>query len=151
MLNKDLNSILNEALIHAKEKRHEYITIEHVFYVLLENDHIRKILRKCGANINFLSERIRSHLESVFKPLPEDIAHSPFETVALARVIDSMISHVKGAEKREARVEDLLIALYEEERSYSVYLLKQQGVTKYKIMEIVTRERQRKKKNKRGW
>jgi len=143
MLNKDLNSILNEALIHAKEKRHEYITIEHVFYVLLENDHIRKILRKCGANINFLSERIRSHLESVFKPLPEDIAHSPFETVALARVIDSMISHVKGAEKREARVEDLLIALYEEERSYSVYLLKQQGVTKYKIMEIVTRERDR--------
>ncbi len=141
MLSKELNSILNEALIHAKEKRHEYITIEHVFYVLLENQHVRNILTKCGANIEFLRERIRSHLESVFKPLPEDIAHSPFETVALARVIDSMIAHVKGAEKREASVEDLLVALYEEERSYSVYLLKQQGVTKFKLIDVITDEK----------
>ena len=141
MLSKELNSILNEALMHAKEKRHEYITIEHVFYVLLQNKSIQNILIKCGANIEFLRERVKSHLESIFKPLPEDIAHSPFETVALARVIDSMIAHVKGADKREASVEDLLVALYEEERSYSVYLLKQQGVTKFKVIDVITDEK----------
>ncbi len=146
MLNKELNSILNEALMYAKENRHEYITIEHVFFVLLQNEHIQKILKKCGANIDFLRERVKSHLNSVFKPLPEDIAHSPFETIALSRVIDSMITHVKGADKKEANVEDLLVALYEEERSYSVYLLKQQGVTKFKIIEIITEERDRRRR-----
>ena len=141
MLNKELNSILNEALEYAKKSRHEYVTIEHVFYSLLTNEYAIEILKECEADTDFLHERIRTHLDSVFKPLPEDNYHDPFETVALARVIDSMITGMKGAEKSEANVGDLLVALFEEERSYSVYLLKQQGVAKLSIMEAITKDK----------
>ncbi len=141
MLNKELNSVLNEALEFAKKNRHEYVTIEHVFYSLLTNEMAIEILKKCGADTDFLHERIKTHLDSVFKPLPQENYHDPFETVALARVIDSMISHIKGADKKQATVGDLLAALFEEERSYSVYLLKQQGVSKLAILEAITEEK----------
>lgn len=141
MLNKELNSVLNEALEFAKKSRHEYVTIEHVFFSLLTNDQAIKILQKCGADTAFLLERIKTHLDSVFKPLAEENYHDPFETVALARVIDSMITNIKGAEKKQASVGDLLAALFEEERSYSVYLLKQQGVSKLAILEAITEEK----------
>jgi ATP-dependent Clp protease ATP-binding subunit ClpA len=138
MLNKELNSVLNEALELAKSSRHEYVTIEHVFFSLLTNDQAIELLKKCGADSDFLHERIKTHLDSVFKPLPEDNYHDPFETVALARVIDSMITQIKGADKKQANVADLLAALFEEERSYSVYLLKQQGISKLQILETIT-------------
>ncbi len=138
MLNNELNSVLNEALEYAKKSRHEYVTIEHVFYSLLTNEQALEILKKCGADTEFLHERIRTHLESVFKPLPAENYHDPFETVALARVIDNMITNAKGADKQKASVEDLLVALFDEERSYSVYLLKQQGVTRLAIAEVIT-------------
>ncbi len=141
MLNKELNSVLNEALEFAKNSRHEYVTIEHVFFSLLSNEQAIELLKKLGADTEFLYERIKTHLDSVFKPLPEDNYHDPFETVALARVIDSMITHIKGAEKKQANVGDLLAALFEEERSYSVYLLKQQGISKLEIAETLTEEK----------
>ncbi len=141
MLNKELNSVLNDALEFAKKSRHEYVTIEHVFYSLLTNEQAIEILKKCGADTEFLHERIKTHLDSVFKPLPEENYHDPFETVALARVIDNMITSIKGADKKQASVGDLLVALFEEERSYSVYLLKQQGVSRLNVVESVTEEK----------
>jgi len=146
MLNKELNSVLNEALEFAKNSRHEYVTIEHVFFSLLTNEQAIELLKKIGADTKFLHERIKTHLDSVFKPLPEDNYHDPFETVALARVIDSMITQIKGADKKQANVGDLLAALFEEERSYSVYLLKQQGVSKLEIMEALTEEKHKEEK-----
>ncbi len=143
MLNKELNSVLNEALEFAKSSRHEYVTIEHVFFSLLTNEQAIELLKKIGADTEFLHERIKTHLDSVFKPLPEDNYHDPFETVALARVIDSMITQIKGADKKQASVGDLLAALFEEERSYSVYLLKQQGVSKLEIMQSLTDDKQK--------
>ena len=144
MLNKELNSVLNEALEFAKKSRHEYVTIEHVFYSLLTNEQAIEILKKCGADTEFLHERIKTHLDSVFKPLPEENYHDPFETVALARVIDNMITSIKGADKKQASVADLLVALFEEERSYSVYLLKQQGVSRLNVVESITEEKHEK-------
>jgi len=138
MLSNELNSVLNEALEFAKKSRHEYVTIEHVFYSLLANEDAIAELKKCGADTEFLHERLKTHLESVFKPLPDDSYHDPFETVALARVIDSMIAQVKSSDRKEANVGDLLLSLFEEERSYSVYLLKQQGVTKLIVMDALT-------------
>ncbi len=138
MLNKELNSVLNEALEFAKSSRHEYVTIEHVFFSILTNEQAIELLKKLGADTKFLHERIKTHLDSVFKPLPENNYHDPFETVALARVIDSMIQQIKGADKKQANVGDLLAALFEEERSYSVYLLKQQGISKLAIIEALT-------------
>ena len=138
MVSPALNSVLSNALEFTKTKRHEYITVEHIFYELLNTPSIKALLESCDANIEFLRQNILSHLDSNFRPIPSQTPHQPFETVALNRTMERMIAHVKSAGKDEASPEDLLIALMDEERSYCVYLLTQQNISKLTLQEAIS-------------
>ena len=138
MISNELNTIFKEAVKLAKKNRHEYLTVEHIFLALISNKEGQRILRSIGANIDLLCEKLQQHLKSSLKPLPKDVVREPFETVALSRVIENMIRHIQNADKKEATVGDLLAALFDEEHSYSVYLLKEQGIKKVDILEAIS-------------
>jgi ATP-dependent Clp protease ATP-binding subunit ClpA len=138
MISNQLNNIFKEALNYAKRMRHEYLTIEHVFLALLGSKEGEELLKRAGANTLLLKKKLIAHLERSLKPLPEHIRREPFETVALSRVVENMLRHIQKAEKKEATVGDLLAALFDEEHSYAVHLLKEQGVGKLDILEAIT-------------
>ncbi len=138
MISNELNTIFKEAVRLAKKNRHEYLTVEHIFLALLSNKEGLRILKSVGADIEILREKLEQHLKNTLKPLPADVIREPFETVALSRVIENMIRHIQNAEKKEATVGDLLAALFDEEHSYSVYLLKEQGIKKVDILEAIS-------------
>ncbi len=140
MISNQLNSIFKEAVRFAKQHRHEYLTVEHVFLALLGSQEGARILKKAGADTLLMRKKLIQHLENTLKPLPENLVREPFETVALSRVIENMIRHIQSAEKKEATVGDLLAALFDEEHSYSVYLLKEQGISKLDILEIISHQ-----------
>ena len=54
MLSKELEYSLNNAFKNAHDKRHEFITVEHLLLALLENDTAKPVLLSCGCNINTL-------------------------------------------------------------------------------------------------
>lgn len=137
MVSPALNSVLSNALEFTKTKRHEYITVEHIFYELLATASIKALLESVGVDVELIRQNTLIHLESNFQPVPKETPHQPFETVALNRTMERMIAHVKSAGKDEASPEDLLIALMDEERAYSVYLLKQQNITKLTLQEAL--------------
>ena len=136
MVSQELNSIFSDAISFAKENRHEYITVEHIFFALIHNQNIVEVLSECGVDV----EALRQTLQAYFSQNIEKISKTfePFETVSLTRVIENMMMQVRGAGKSEANLTDMLIALFDEEHSYSVQLLKQYGVEKLDILEIVT-------------
>ena len=138
MISNQLNTIFKEAVRYAKRHRHEYLTVEHVFLSLLNSREGEAILKEVGADVLTLKKKLIAHLENTLKPLPENVVREPFETVALSRVIENMIRHIQSAEKKEATVGDLLAALFDEEHSYSVYLLKEQGISKLDILEVIS-------------
>ncbi len=140
MISNQLNSIFKEAVRYAKRHRHEYLTVEHVFLALLNSQEGARILKEAGADTVQLRKKLIQHLENTLKPLPENVIREPFETVALSRVIENMIRHIQSAEKKEATVGDLLAAIFDEEHSYSVYLLKEQGISKLDILEIISHQ-----------
>ena len=140
MISNQLNNIFKEAVSYAKKHRHEYLTVEHVFLALLNSKEGEEILKKAGADTLLLKKKLIAHIENTLKPLPEHVVREPFETVALSRVIENMIRHIQSAEKKEATVGDLLAALFDEEHSYSVYLLKEQGISKLDILEVISHE-----------
>ncbi len=140
MISNQLNNIFKEAVNYAKKHRHEYLTVEHVFLALLNSPEGERILKEAGADTLLLKKKLISHIENTLKPLPENVIREPFETVALSRVIENMIRHIQNAEKKEATVGDLLAALFDEEHSYSVYLLKEQGISKLDILEIISHD-----------
>ncbi|MRI83388.1 MAG: ATP-dependent Clp protease ATP-binding subunit ClpA [Nitratiruptor sp.] len=140
MISNQLNNIFKEAVNYAKKHRHEYLTVEHVFLALLNSKEGERILRQAGANTTELKKKLIAHIENTLKPLPDHVVREPFETVALSRVIENMIRHIQSAEKKEATVGDLLAALFDEEHSYSVYLLKEQGISKLDILEVISHQ-----------
>ncbi len=138
MVSSELNSIFSDAISFAKENRHEYITVEHIFFALIHNQNIVEILSECSVDV----EALRHSLQTYFVQNVEKISltnnFEPFETVSLTRVIENMMIQVRGSGKSEAKLTDMLIALFDEEHSYSVILLKQYGVEKLDILEIIT-------------
>lgn len=138
MVSQELNSIFTDTISFVKESRHEYITIEHVFFALIHNEYIAEVLRTCGADVELLKQSLQDYLDKNIEHIEEGRVYEPFETVSLTRVIESMMLQVRGAGKDEAKLSDMLIALFDEDHSYSVLILREQGVDKIDILEVIT-------------
>ncbi|NWF67266.1 MAG: hypothetical protein HXX81_07355 [Campylobacterales bacterium] len=121
MISEELNGVLNKAINFAKAKRHEYITIEHVFLALLTNDDCIEIIKHMSLNLNVLKSELHQYIVTNYEPLDGNFDFRPAETVALNRVIDSMLERVKSSEKKMAEVSDMLAAILEEEQSFSAF------------------------------
>lgn len=139
-ISKELNIVLQNAQKGAKEKGHEYLTLEHIFYALLENKKIIKALQECGGNVEIMKKQIERYLKQYLQSYPErqDESTIPQETLAVTRVIEIMIGHVKGSQRQQAQVSDLLAAILEEEKAFCAQILNAQGITRLSVLEYIT-------------
>ena len=140
MVSSELNSIFSDAINFAKESRHEYITVEHIFFALIHNQNIVEILTEVGVDVEALKENLNSYFMQNIDKISQINNFEPFETVSLTRAIENMMIQVRGSGKKEAHLTDMLVAIFDEEHSYSVQLLKQHGVEKLDILEILTNQ-----------
>ncbi len=142
MISAQLNEIVQKALQYAKEQRHEYLTIEHIFYQILLSDEGASIIQLCGGDPDKMQEQTQIYIQKMIEPLPEGIQSDPYETQALSRVIDNMIRHIQSASKQNAEVGDLLAALYEEEQSFATMLLHHYNISRLDILEVISHNTQ---------
>lgn len=138
MISPSLNEIFQKSILYAKELRHEYITIEHVFYQLLSSPEGAKIIFACGGDVEKMKELIKNYIYTNIDPLPADIHQEPFESVALSRLIDSMIKHIQSSQQQGADIGDLLAALYDEENTFAYMLLKEYHISRLDVLEIIS-------------
>jgi ATP-dependent Clp protease ATP-binding subunit ClpA len=138
MFGQSLNRLLVATIREVKRRNHEYITVEHLIYAGLFDPIISSILKECGANVSHLKVDLDSYLSEEYEPLPAGIITEPVQTQAFQRVIQSMIAHVQTSGKLHADEGDLLAALFEEDMSYGIYLLKKQGVQRVDILEVIS-------------
>ncbi len=138
MISPSLNEIFQKSILYAKELRHEYITIEHVFYQLLSSPQGAKIIFACGGDVDKMKELIKNYIYTNIDPLPENVHQEPFESVALSRLIDSMIKHIQSSQQQGADIGDLLAALYDEENTFTYMLLKEYHISRLDILEIIS-------------
>ena len=140
MISAELNSIFQKALTYAKDQRHEYLTIEHVFFAMLGSTEGIEIIKECGGDVEMMREAIATYLSETMQPLPEDIVQDPFETVALSRMIDTMIKHIQSAQKEQAEVGDLMAAVFEEEHTFANVLLQEQEISRVDVLEVISHQ-----------
>jgi ATP-dependent Clp protease ATP-binding subunit ClpA len=138
MISPTLNDIFQKSILFAKELRHEYLTIEHIFYLLLNSQEGGNIIEICGGNTTQMKAELASYIKNKIDPLPEGIEQEPYESVALSRLIDTMVRHIQSAGQTHADVGDLLAALYEEEHTFSYMLLQQYNISRLDILEIIS-------------
>lgn len=137
-LNSDLSNIFQKTLHFVEDMCHDVLTVEHAFYVLLENPLGREIVESAGANINVLLDSLSNYLE---KYIPKGRAlkelEAPHQTPAFMRVFDKMVLHAKNSQKESVGIGDFFVALMQEEDCYCVRLLKAQGVNIEDVIRIV--------------
>ncbi len=138
MISTNLNDIFQKSILYAKELRHEYLTIEHVFYLLLNSKDGAEIIRTCGGDVDKMKEALSNYILTNIDSLPENIKQDPYESVALSRLIDNMIKHIRSAQQPSADVGDLLAALYEEENSFSYILLNEYQISRLDVLEPIS-------------
>ena len=138
MISPALNDIFQKSILFAKELRHEYLTIEHVFYHLLGSSEGASIIESCGGDVTQMQEELSTYIINNIDALPKNVEQEPYESVALSRLIDNMIKHIQSAQQTNAHVGDLLAALYEEENTFSYMLLAQYAISRLDILEIIS-------------
>lgn len=138
MISPALNEVFQKSISYAKQMRHEYLTIEHVFFLLLESPQGHSIISACGGDVKRMKDDLAKYIISNIEPLPEDIKVDPYETVALSRLIDKMVKHIQSAQQIVADIGDLIAALFEEEDTFSYMLLSQYQISRLDILEIIS-------------
>jgi ATP-dependent Clp protease ATP-binding subunit ClpA len=138
MISKELESTLNVALKEAKHRRHEYVCLEHLLYALLQDKDASGAIINCGGDI----ERLRKSLEEFFngqlETLPQGLNQDPQQTLSFHRVLQRAVIHAQSAEKKEINGGNLLVAMFREPDSYAVYLLEEQGITRFDVVNYVS-------------
>ena len=129
MLEKNLEECLNNAFKFAHENNHEFVTTEHLLLCILNNQDALNVLLACDINIDILEAELK---EFISKNCPEkkDDAVEIQPTLSFQRVIQRAVFHVQSSGTGEVTGANILVALFSEKESHSVYLLKKQGMTR---------------------
>jgi ATP-dependent Clp protease ATP-binding subunit ClpA len=139
MLSKDLELTLNLAFTDAREKRHEYMTVEHLLLALLDNAHAVSVLRSCGSDVEMLHRQLINFIEETSHILPDDVGEVETQpTLGFQRVLQRAVFHVQSSGKKEVTGANILVAIFSEQESQAVYFLQQQDISRLDIVNYIS-------------
>lgn len=138
MLNRELEVTLNQAFKDARAKRHEFMTVEHLLLALLDNEAAITVLRACGVDMDRLRLALGEFIEATTPLLPgTDTQQETQPTLGFQRVLQRAVFHVQSSGKREVSGANVLVAIFSEQESHAVFLLKQQDVARIDVVNFI--------------
>ncbi|MCO5761661.1 MAG: ATP-dependent Clp protease ATP-binding subunit ClpA [Gammaproteobacteria bacterium] len=138
MLTKDLEFTLTQAFHQARERRHEYMTVEHLLLSLLDNPSAAKVLRACGVDEGKLRSDISAFIEETTPLIPAGDKRETQPTIGFQRVLQRAVFHVQSAGKKEVTGANVLVALFGEQDSQAVYLLNRQDISRLDVVNYIS-------------
>ena len=138
MLNRELEVTLNLAFKAARAMRHEFMTLEHLLQALLDNEAAMHVLRACGVNLERLRRELQEFIDSTTPLIPtQDEERETQPTLGFQRVLQRAVFHVQSSGKREVTGANVLVAIFSEQESQAVFLLKQQNVARIDVVNFI--------------
>src|SRR6056300_695973 len=139
MLSKNLELTLNQAFRLARERHHEFMTVEHLLLALLDNEEASVVLRACGADLAILVDDLSEFLEATTPIIPDDQEDKETQpTLGFQRVIQRAVFHVQSSGRQEVTGANVLVALFSEQESQAVYFLKQQRIARIDVVNFIS-------------
>ncbi len=138
MLSKELELTLNAAFKIARENRHEFMTVEHLMLGLLANQTAANILKACDADIDTLRSELESFVDENSTLLAADDERDTQPTLGFQRVLQRAVFHVQSSGRKEVTGANVLVAIFGERDSHTVYLLGQTNVTRLDVVNCIS-------------
>lgn len=139
MLNKDLEITLNSAFREARSRRHEFMTVEHLLLALLDNPSAIDALSSCGTDLQSLKIALSDFIDETTPLIPDlEEERETQPTLGFQRVLQRAVFHVQSSGKSEVNGANVLVAIFSEQESQAVYLLKKCDITRLDIVNYIS-------------
>lgn len=148
MIGRKAEGVLNRSVRYAIEHEHEYFTLEHVLWSLLEEPEVIDVLRACSGDPSILRKDLEDYLHKEIPKAPraqssdvpgeEPPAEHPVATLSIQRLIQRALFHVQSAGKDEIRPTDLLVAFFQCKDSQALYLITKQGIERMDVLNFLS-------------
>ncbi len=138
MLSKELELTLNQAFKEAREKKHEFLTVEHLLLALIDNPTAAEVLRSCGADMDRLRRDIGEFLEETSPLIPPNDTRETQPTLGFQRVLQRAVFQAQSAGKREVTGANVLVAIFNEQKSQAVFFLGKQDIARLDVVNFIS-------------
>jgi len=138
MIAQELEVSLHMVFVESRQKRHEFITVEHLLLAMLDNQAATEVLRACLVDISDIRKSLVEHVTEHTPAVggSEEVDTQP--TLGFQRVIQRAILHVQSSGKKEVTGANVLVAIFGEKDSHAVYFLHQSGVTRLDVVNYIS-------------
>ena len=138
MLSSELEFCLNEAFQNARDRRHEFMTVEHLLLALLDIPMVHEILKSCDTDLGVLRRQLNEFVEEATPLMSLDDDGDVQPTLGFQRVLQRAVFHVQSSGKKEVTGSNVLVAIFSEKQSQAVYFLGMQDVTRLDVVNYLS-------------
>ncbi len=138
MIAQELEVSLHMVFVESRQKRHEFITVEHLLLAMLDNHTAAEVLRACSVDIGDLRKFLVVHVTENTPTVGGSGEVDTQPTLGFQRVIQRAILHVQSSGKKEVTGANVLVAIFGEKDSHAVYFLHQRGVTRLDVVNYIS-------------
>ncbi len=135
-----VNVSIERAVQHANSLAHEYVTLEHLLYSIIEEQDVSDMLTKMKCDVRFILEELEKYLNERDDITKGEDNSVPRKTLSLDRVFNRAVTQVIFSGRSKLQVRDIFVSLLSENGSTAYYILKQSGVTRDKAIDILRKE-----------
>lgn len=139
MLSRELEVTLNLAFKNAQEKRHEFMTVEHLLLALLDDASAIKVLKACGVDLSILRQDLTEFIDSTITKIPDAQDNAETQpTHGFQRVLQRAVFQVTSTNKGEVVGANVVVAIFSEQESQAVYFLRLQNVARIDVVNYIS-------------
>jgi len=136
---KSLEQAISQAFKFATDKKHQYVTLEHLLLALTDETDARNVMKACNVDVDLLNENLEFYIDNELENIvTTDTKLEPQPTASFQRVIQRSIVHVQSSGKNEVTGANILVALFAERESHATFFLQEQEVTRYDVVNFIS-------------
>ena len=133
-----LEESLQRSIDYAAKNKHEHVTVEHLLLALLEDSDAVNLLKACSVDIILLKRDLIQFIDEQKYLVLSDKDQLPEPTAGYRTVITRAAIHVQQSGKNEVNGANVLVAIFSQQESYSVYLLEKQEMSRYDAVQFLS-------------
>ena len=138
MLSNELEFYLNDAFQRAKERRHEFVTVEHLLLSILDMPDVSDTIKNCDGDIKILKSQLLEFIDRCTPILEDDTPKEIQTTLGFQRVLQRAVFHVQSSGQKEVNGNNVLVAIFSEKKSQAIYFLAKQDITRLTIVNYIS-------------
>ena len=133
----EIENIIEQAIAFAKERKHQYCTVEHLLLALINHTPFKKCLDSFGADTDLMTQEVASYLDGLHAIELKHVAMEdvqPRKTNSLERVMNRSVTQVLFTGRRQVTTIDLYLSMASEGNSHAHYFLLKYGINKQEFV-----------------